>query len=80
MKQIIGYMEYDYIKIKYGMRYTMLVFIVVSGFFASKSGLGAVGYMLFGTMILASTTFGPSEHTVSFGTLVPGSRKCWEGI
>lgn len=73
MKQIIGYMEYDYIKIKYGMRYTMLVFIVVSGFFASKSGLGAVGYMLFGSMILASTVFGPSEQTVSFGTLVPGS-------
>lgn len=72
MKQIIGYMEYDYIKIKYGMRYMMLVFIVVSCFFASKSGLGAMGYMLFGTMILASTIF-DSPETVSFGALVPGS-------
>ena len=73
MKQIIGYMEYDYIKIKYGMRFTMLVFIGVSVIFASKSALGAVGYMLFGSMILASTTFGPSGQTVSFGALVPGS-------
>lgn len=73
MKQIIGYMEYDYIKIKYGMRYTMLVFIAVSAIFATKSGLGAVGYMLFGSMILLSTTFEPSGQTVSFGTLVPGS-------
>lgn len=73
MKQIIGYMEYDYIKIKYGMRYTMLVFIVVGAIFATKSGLGAVGYLLFGGMILLSTTFSPSGQTVSFGALVPGS-------
>lgn len=73
MKQIIGYMEYDYIKLKYGMRFTMLLFIVISGVFASKSGLGAVGYMLFAAMIVASATFGPSGQTVSFGDLVPGT-------
>lgn len=73
MKQIIGYMEYDYIKIKYGMRFTVLLFILVSGVFALKSGLGAVGYMLFGAMMLTSMTFGPSGQTVSFGDLVPGT-------
>lgn len=73
MKQIIGYMEYDYIKIKYGMRYAMLVFVAVSIIFAVKSGLGAVGYMLFGSMILASTTFEAPGQRVSFGALAPGN-------
>lgn len=73
MKQIIGYMEYDYLKIKYGMRFMVLLFIVISGIFASKSALGAIGYILFGAMILTSTMFQATEQTVSLGALVPGS-------
>lgn len=73
MKQIIGYMEYDYMNIKYGMWYMLLVFTIASGMFSVYSGIGAVGYMLFGGLILTSTAFNVQKQTVSFTALVPGS-------
>ncbi len=73
MKQIIGYMEYDYMNIKYGMWYMLLIFMIASGMFSVYSGIGAVGYMLFGGLILASTAFSVQKQTVSFTALVPGS-------
>ena len=74
MKQIIGYMKYDYINIKRGIWLTAAVFGVVSVVFSLKSAVGAVGYMLFGALILASTMFiKQSVQTVAFDALVPGS-------
>lgn len=73
MKQIIGYIEYDYMNIKYGMWYMLLIFTIVSGMFSTYSGIGAVSYMLFGGLILASTAFNVQKQTVSFTALVPGS-------
>ncbi len=73
MKQIIGYMEYDYMNIKYGLWYMILIFSFVSVVFSMESGIGAVGYMLFGGLILAGTTFNVTKQNVSFTALVPGS-------
>lgn len=73
MKQIIGYMEYDYMNIKSGMWYMLLVFGIASTMFSVQSAMGAIGYMLFGGLILASTAFNVTRQTVSFTALVPGS-------
>ena len=73
MKQILGYMEYDFINMKRGVMITVCVFTVISGIFSLKSGIGAVGYMLFGGMIVASTSFAIPPQTVSFPDLAPGS-------
>lgn len=73
MKQIIGYMEYDYMNIKYGLWYMLLIFTIVCGVFSMNSGTGAVGYMLFGGLILASTAFNVTKQTIPFTALVPGS-------
>ena len=74
MKQIIGYMEYDYMNIKRGMGLTAAVFIAVSVIFSFKNAMMTVGYMLFGGLVLASTMFAvQTVQTVSFDALVPGS-------
>ena len=73
MKQIIGYMEYDYMNMKRGMYVTAAVFTVVSVIFSTKDAVMAVGYMLFGALILVSTMFMPNVQTVSFESIVPGS-------
>jgi len=73
MKQIIGYMEYDYMNIKYGLGYIALVFGIVSVAFSVRSGMEAIGYMLFGGLILSGATFTVTKQTVSFTALVPGS-------
>ena len=73
MKQIIGYMEYDYMNIKRGMWLTVAIFTAVSVIFSFKSAVMAVGYMLFGALILASTMFVQTVQTASFDALVPGS-------
>lgn len=73
MKQIIGYMEYDYTNVKYGMWYMILIFGIASTGFSIRSGMGSIGYMLFGGLILASTAFNVTKQTVSFTALVPGS-------
>lgn len=73
MKQIIGYIEYDYMNIKYGVGYMLLIFVIASGMFSVYSGIGAVAYMLFGGLILTSTAFNVQKQTVSFTALVPGS-------
>lgn len=73
MKQIIGYIEYDYMSIKSGMLYMIAVFGAITLVFATQSGTGAVGYMLFAGLILAGTTFGTVKQTVAFTALVPGN-------
>lgn len=73
MKQIIGYIEYDYMSIKSGMLYMIAIFGAITLVFATESGIGAVGYMLFAGLILAGTTFGTAKQTVSFTALVPGN-------
>lgn len=73
MKQIIGYIEYDYMSIKSGVLYMIAVFGAITLVFATRSGAGAVGYMLFAALILAGTTFGTVKQTVSFTSLVPGN-------
>ena len=74
MKQIIGYMEYDYMNIKRGIGMTAAVFGIVSVIFSFKNAMMTVGYMLFGGLVLASTMFAvQTVQTVSFDTLVPGS-------
>lgn len=78
MKQVIGYMECDYMNIKYGMPYMILVFGIASMMFSVKSSTGAVAYMFFGGLILAGTTFGVTKETVSLTALLPGS--CWQKV
>ena len=73
MKQIIGYMEYDYMNIKYGMLYMLAVFGIVSAFFSMQTGTGAVAYMMFCGLILAGTAFNTAMQSVSFSALAPGS-------
>lgn len=73
MKQIIGYIEYDFMSIKSGMLSMIAIFGVITLVFATQSGTGAVGYMLFAGLILAGTTFGTVKQTVAFTALVPGN-------
>lgn len=73
MKQIIGYIEYDFMSIKSGMLYMIVVFGAITLVFAAQSGTGAVGYMLFAGLILAGTAFGTAKQTVAFTALVPGN-------
>lgn len=73
MKQIIGYMIYDYMNIKYGMLYMLAVFGIVSVFFSVQTGSGAVAYMMFCGLILAGTAFNTAMQSVSFSALAPGS-------
>lgn len=73
MKQIIGYIEYDYMSIKSGILYIITIFGAITLVFATHSGAGAMGYMLFAALILASTTFSITKQTVSFISLVPGN-------
>ena len=73
MKQIIGYIEYDYMSIKSGILYMIAVFEAITLVFATRSGAGAVGYMLFAALILAGTTFGAAKQAVPFTSLVPGN-------
>ena len=73
MKQIIGYMEYDYMNIKYGMLYMLAIFGIVSIFFSMQTGTGAVAYMMFCGLILSGPAFNTTMHSVSFAALAPGS-------
>lgn len=80
MKQIIGYIENDYMNIKRGIWFTCIIFTIVSAVFSIKSGcVAAVGYMLFGALVLASTVFtAVPVQTVSFSALAPGST--WQKV
>lgn len=79
MKQIIGYIESDFMMIKHAMWYTAIVFAIVSAVFSIRSGVAAVGYMLFGGLVLASTLFTAVPiQTVSFSALAPGST--WQKV
>lgn len=73
MKQILGYIECDYMNIKRGMLYLIGIFTVIGAVFSLKSSTGAVGYMLFGGMILSGSNFITSQQTVLFPDLAPGS-------
>ncbi|MBD5550845.1 MAG: hypothetical protein HDQ96_06660 [Lachnospiraceae bacterium] len=73
MKQIIGYIEYDYMNIKYGMFYMLAIFGIVGVIFSMQTGTGAVAYMLFGGLVLAGSVFNTTMQTVSFTALAPGS-------
>ncbi len=78
MKQIIGYIECDFMNIKYGMLYMIAIFGIVSMAFSMKNGTGAVAYMLFCGLIMAGTAFSVTKQTVSFSALVPGSM--WQKV
>lgn len=73
MKQILGYIECDYMNLKRGILYTIGIFTVISAVFSLKSSIGAVGYMLFGGLIVASTVFTVTPQTLAFADLAPGS-------
>lgn len=73
MKQIIGYIKYDYMNIKYGMLLMLVLFGIISVVFSMQTGEGAVAYMLFGGLILAGTAFNTTMQMVSFAALAPGS-------
>lgn len=81
MKQIIGYIENDFMIVKRGFWYMAVVFTIVSAVFSINynSAAMAMGYMLFGGLVLASTLFTTeSAQTVSFSALVPGST--WQKV
>lgn len=73
MKQIVGYIKYDYMNIKYGMFLMLTLFGIISVVFSMQTGEGAVAYMLFGGLILAGTVFNTTMQMVSFAALAPGS-------
>lgn len=73
MKQIIGYIKYDYMNIKYGMLFILAVFGIISVVFAAQTGVGAVSYMMFCGLILAGSAFNTTMQSVSFAALAPGS-------
>ncbi len=78
MKQVIGYIECDFMNIKYGMLHMIVIFGIVSMAFSMKNGTGAVAYMLFCGLVLAGTAFNVTKQTVSFTALVPGS--IWQKV
>ena len=79
MKQIIGYIKYDYMSTKQGLAYMALVFLFVVGMFCMKNGSTmAVGYMMFGGLVMAGSTFAATTHTVSFTALAPG--RIWQKV
>lgn len=78
MKQIVGYMECDYMNIKHGMLFMIIVFGIVSVMFSMKNGTGAVAYMFFCGLILTGTTFSVTKQTVSLTALLPGSA--WQKV
>lgn len=73
MKQIIGYMKYDYMVMQSGMLLMIAVFGVVSVAFSMRTGTGAVAYMLFCGLILSGSAFGVTMQTVYFTALAPGT-------
>ena len=78
MKQVIGYIECDFMNIKSGMLYMLAIFGIASMAFAMKNGTGAVAYMLFCGLVMAGTAFNVTKQTVSFTALVPGS--IWQKV
>ena len=78
MKQVIGYMECDYLNIKYGMLYMIAVFGIASTMFSVKTGTGGVAYMFFCGLIMAGTAFQVMKQGVSLTALLPGSA--WQKV
>ena len=63
MKQVIGYIECDFMNIKSGMLYMLAIFGIASMAFAMKNGTGAVAYMLFCGLVMAGTAFNVTKQT-----------------
>ena len=78
MKQVIGYIECDFMNIKYGMLYMIAIFGIVSVAFSMRDGTGAVAYMLFCGLVMSGTAFNTTKQTVSFTALMPGS--IWQKV
>ena len=73
MKQTIGYMKYDYMLVKGNFWTFVSIFGILSAIFVKmQSSLFAIGYLLFGGLVYAGTTFTKIPQTVSFTALVPG--------
>ncbi len=75
MKQMIGYMEYDFKSIKQGLALMLAIFGIVSIYFIKESGLlMGMTYLLFGAMVISGIPFGYTKTgTVSFYELLPGT-------
>ena len=78
MKQVIGYIECDFMNIKYSMLYMIAIFGIVSVAFSMRDGTGAVAYMLFCGLVMSGTAFNTTKQTVSFTALMPGS--IWQKV